>query len=200
MKPTPSSARWSRPHPICVALAAGTALLGSFGCSTAEGREPVTEATLPTRTPERVIGAQGVLGACPDGTMSCLRDTEEAGHALAYHAECPTGMTPHWDALTYRVELPENPSGSSHVHIQGRVGGASEVSGARDVARLTGSSHRDCSAERGCTVGLAEALGTDAEGRDVLELSLTLVPTPDGQKRPAMLDLEVAYSCVMSGV
>lgn len=120
-----------------------------------------------------------------------------------YEAVCGPGRRPFWNYLLYDADTPSNASGSSSVQIRAQTADYTEelAAGCGDcttVASLPSPDPTSCQLfdPSPCPLDLFNRLGGLPHAvRFVIQLEITLTPTPDRALAPELREFELMYSC-----
>jgi hypothetical protein len=125
-----------------------------------------------------------------------------------YEGKCPSGTRALWTVLTYETQAPSNASGPSNVKFEVHTapleldGGAGTFGAFATAASTPGAGDPavcPMAGVAGCPKDLFTVLGgAPAATNPLLELKVTLDPTPDKLLVPTLVSWKVSYSCPAS--
>jgi hypothetical protein len=120
-----------------------------------------------------------------------------------YVATCAAGSHPQWGFLTYSTSVASNASGNSDitfaaqtapVNLNGTMGSFTSYATVADaVATDPAVCQAPCQTDMYAKLG-----GTPAATNAVLNLQITISPTPDGQASGTLQSYQITYDCVPS--
>jgi hypothetical protein len=128
-------------------------------------------------------------------------------YSQTYKASCAAGYTPQWGVLGWNVKLPSDSSGSASVLFEvhtapiaadGSIGAYGALVTAGAAATAPGDEVCSISGPMPCPKDLYAALGAANAKKGLLELEVTLKPSPAANVAPTLNSWNVTYSCVPS--
>jgi hypothetical protein len=147
----------------------------------------------------------------PGGSCSTLGATYQTiVYTQQYTGRCPAGFSVQWGTFTYDTVQQSDASGSTSVLFTAQTaslaadGGAGAFGASHTIAdppnvgwNAPSADPNECDLATSCAVDLYKRLGNLPDALNpVLDLTITLNPTPDKQAAPTVLTWNLTYSCV----
>jgi hypothetical protein len=173
--------------------------------------QAVAECGMPQPNPPSDVTAPGCSNNWSDVKLGSVCQTFAASGfpsetlTETYTATCPARTRVQWDSLAFDAVTACSPgacdaANSSSITFQVQTAGASDPTSLSSpvVAATAPTSVPSTCTMAGpdpCPVDLFEALGIPAAQNEILTLTVTLTPSPDGQAAATLNSWEVTYSC-----